>query len=300
MDKVSQRITHRILRRLIKAGSSRGPAGIIGRFYSRTLGYPIQNGLRIIIDNPNEWIQQILLDTGVYEPHIVKIIKSIIRPGDLMFDVGANIGYLTLVTALCGANVHAFEPVPRLGKRIRENLLLNRLEANVSVIDMALSDSIGLSTLYVAKRKDDGSHSLLTGVLAESIDPIKVRTTTLDYYIDAKECGIPTLVKIDVEGCEALVLDGAKDTLSSINPPIFIIETGDRLATQLGESAATVLSRLFLRGYRVFRIPDYQGAFAEITPGHVSSELANYLAICAASPRLQQLDLPRNRDLGDF
>lgn len=278
-----------MLRRLIMAESTGGVIGRLGGYYSHKLGWPLSCGLRIIIDNPSEWIQGQLLAYGIYEPNITKLLTAMLAPGDVFFDIGANIGYHSLVAAACGARVHAFEPVPRIAKRLGDNLLLNQLEAQVSVIQVALSNYPGEATLYVAERADDGSHSLLPGVTAKSIELISVQTITLDTYLRQTKCGTPTVIKVDVEGCESLVLDGASSVFDAPESPIWIIETGDRLANQLGESAAKVLNRLFARGYRVFLIPDAETRLSEVTPGNVAGELSNYLCIPQASPKLRVL-----------
>lgn len=287
LRKVLLRFIDRLLVRLLKFAGSAGLFGYVGRYCGRIVGCRLTCGYRIVIDNPNEWIQQRILTKGVYEPNVARLLVTILEKGDLFFDVGANIGHHSLVGASRGARVHAFEPVPRIAMRLTDNLRLNHLESQITVREMALSNKEGKAILYIADRGDDGSHSLLPGVEAKGIEPITVTVSTINQYVSETQCGVPTLVKIDVEGFESLVLDGASAALTCPEPPIFIVETGDRLADQLGESASTVLDRFFGRGYRVFRIPQSTGGFLlETNPGHVSGELANYLAIHNKSPKL--------------
>lgn len=264
-------------RHVIKAGNSTGIVGRIGRYCGRVIGWPLSSNLRVIIDNPAEYIQRQLLESGSYEPTITKLLKENLGPGDLFVDVGANIGYHTLVAASRGASVHAFEPVPRLVSHLKDNVRLNHLEDKVCVSPTALSNKNGFATFYIAKREDDGSHSLIEGVPAKSINSITVQILTLDAYIESVNCQAPTIIKVDVEGSEAWVLDGAVK-LITVAHPLIIIETGDRLADRIGESAATVLCRLYDWGYRVFCIPEYEGELAEVRPATISGDLANYLA----------------------
>ena len=246
-------------------------------------------GLRIRIENPSEYIQESLVKTGEFEPGVTRLITSILKPGDSFFDVGANIGYLSLVAASRTTFIHAFEPVPRLAMRVRENAALNQLQSVIRVVEAALSDRRGVATLYVADRVDDGSHSLIAGVEARAIQQIEVQTLTLDEYLDEVGCLAPTLIKIDVEGCEALVLNGGSRTLRSLKPPIWIFETADRLAEQLGESAASVIGRFFACGYRVFRISEETFALKEVNEKSISGDLSNYLAIRGQPGQLRKL-----------
>jgi hypothetical protein len=85
-------------------------------------------------------------------------------------------------------------------------------------------------------------------------------------------------VKIDVEGYEARVLDGAAGILRSAQPPFVVIETADRLADTIGESARSVLGRLLRAGYRIWRIPDVGRSLEAVPENKISPELNNYLA----------------------
>lgn len=246
-------------------------------------------GLSFEIDDAHEFIQSTIARTGMFEPGVTAVLSRLLQPEDLFLDVGANIGYHTLVAASRGAAVHAFEPVPRLADRVRRNAALNQLESQIHVVDAAVSNRSGTSHLYVAARADDGSHSLLQGVKASSVETIPVRLTTLDVHL-ADAARLPTVVKIDVEGCEALVLDGASETLGGVPSSCWIVETGDRLADQLGECAASVLDRLFSRGYRVFRISESPVALLEIEPGLTTRQLADYLGIHRDSPRIADIE----------
>jgi FkbM family methyltransferase len=273
----------------VKASSVPGLPGLVGRYCGHTLGWPLECGYRLIIDDPTEWIQQTIIDSCTYEPNLGLIIAALLGPRATFFDVGANFGYHTLGAAATGARVYAFEPVPRLRQRLAGNLRLNGLERRVIVSEYALSDRSGSADFYLAKRRDDGSHSLIAGVQAQSIDRITVRTTRLDDYLQASGAPPPTVVKIDVEGAEALVLDGAGALLDSATPPAVIIETADRLADQIQESASSVLARLFRRGFQVFRIPEAGGRLQSIVPERVSGDLANYVAVPAGGPLLDRL-----------
>jgi len=261
----------------------------LGRAWCRRVGWRLVCGPRVLIDQPQEFIQSEILLHGIYEPEVAAAILAVIHPGDLFLDVGANIGIHSLIAAYHGARVHAFEPVPRLAKRLKINAAINRLESRITLFEFALSNKEGEAAFYVASRKDDGSHSLIKGVPATSIETIIVKTTTLDHHLEKFGRITPALIKIDVEGAESLVLDGANITLTRPERPILIIETGDRLAEVIGESARSVLGRLFDRNFRVFRLRNEAECLLEIDVDEIPSSVCNYLAVPAEFPRTDSL-----------
>jgi FkbM family methyltransferase len=260
-----------------------GPIGLlIGRIY----GWPLPFGFRMRIDDPHEWIQKRLLEDA-FEPGVSAVIKAVLQPGDIFFDAGANRGYYTLLALKCGASVTAFEPVPRLYQTLQTNLRMNGIDRQATLEPLALGEDTHTATIYVASRKDDGSHSLIAGVEASAVVQQEVQVTSLDQYLVEKR-DVPSLIKIDVEGYEARVLDGAQMVLNTIQPPVLIFETADRLASALGESAASVLGRLYDCGYRIFAIHD-DVTLTEVSPDNISGAIMDYVAVHPTSPKLEVL-----------
>jgi FkbM family methyltransferase len=156
---------------------------------------------------------------GTYEREQTALFEQMLRPGDTVLDVGANVGYYTLLAAvLVGEHgrVHAFEPEPRNAGFLRRHAAINRCR-NVTVQQAAVSDRAGTA------RFDFGSGSG-TGHLADA-GAIEVRTLRLDDY--CAEHGLaPTAIKIDVEGAEMSVLQGARETLRRHLPALFLSTHG--------------------------------------------------------------------------
>jgi FkbM family methyltransferase len=150
-----------------------------------------------------------LVATGKYEPITTEYFKKIITDGINVIDVGANIGYYSLLSAkLTKGLVYAVEPEPRNLSLLKENIELNRLK-NVVVIDKAVSDKNGIAKCYVSK-DESGEHSLVHG--REHIkDTIDVEVAKLDDIIKDKI----GLIKIDTEGNEIAVLKGAERIIKS-------------------------------------------------------------------------------------
>ena len=149
--------------------------GELGRRIGRHHGVLLNCGYRMIIHDPREYIQRCVLAYGAYEPGIAGVLAAILRPGEVFFDVGANIGHHSLVAASRGARVHAFEPVPRLAERLRENFRFNGIEDRLVVNVAAVGADPGAAVLYEADRPDDGSHSIIPGVPAAAHHPHQVK-----------------------------------------------------------------------------------------------------------------------------
>src|SRR5215475_4519706 len=158
---------------------------------------------------------------GTYEPEQTQAFQKIIKPGDVVFDVGAHYGYYTLLSSeLVGAKgkVFAFEPSPGNIPRLKKHLDINHCD-NVQVIELALSDHAGTA------RFDNHAGS---GVGHLSPDgQIEVQITSLD-AISAK-LPAPNVLKIDCEGAEIEVLKGGEKTIRSARPAIFLSTHGDDL-----------------------------------------------------------------------
>lgn len=259
--------------------------GELGRRIGRHRGVLLNCGYRMIIHDPREYIQRCVLAYGAYEPGIASILATILRPGDVFFDVGANIGHHSLVAASRGARVHAFEPVPRLAERLRENFRFNQIEDRLVLNVAAVGAEPGAAVLYEADRADDGSHSIIPGVPAAAHRPHQVKVVTLDGYAASNNCR-PALIKVDVEGYEARVLDGATRLLAGNPRPFVVLETADRLADQIGESAKSVLRRLEAMGYRLYRLDEQSLRVGATTVATAGGELANYLAAHPANVNL--------------
>jgi FkbM family methyltransferase len=155
--------------------------------------------------------------SGTYEPEQTRHFRELLRPGATVVDVGAHVGYYTLLAAeLVGprGRVFAFEPNPRNCAFLRSHVAANGL-ANVTVEESAVSDRSGMA------RFDFGTGTG-TGRLAHS-GTLEVGTVALDEYCAAHRI-VPDAIKIDVEGAELDVLRGAEATIAA-RPPVLFLST---------------------------------------------------------------------------
>ena len=171
------------------------------------LNYVIINGHNMVLDNLDS-LQ--LLVNGIYEPMETELIKTIIQKDDIVLDVGAHIGYYTLLMSdLVGINgkVFAFEPESSNFDLLQKNLDIN-LCNNVVIENKAVSNHSGKSYLYLSK-DNSGMHRLNQSKYCKEF--IETDVITLDSYFFANPLiSKIRFVKIDVEGSEFDVLIGMK------------------------------------------------------------------------------------------
>lgn len=169
---------------------------------------------------------------GHYEIEKQAAVRRLVRPGMKVLDVGANAGFYTLAfSRLVGPTGHvwAFEPLPENIGNLRRHIELNGLH-NVTVVEAAVSEKSGNAQFMPAPSNSMGRLSPHGG--------ITVRSVTLD-----EACGdsiVPDLVKLDVEGAEGAVLEGARQTLARHRPTILLATHGKEQERQ----CVTVLQNL--------------------------------------------------------
>ena len=160
---------------------------------------------------------------GSYEMRKRLAFERQIKPGSVVYDIGANVGYFSmLASVLAGPDgqVFSFEPLPRNTAYLRRHIALNHLD-NIEVIEAAVSDQAGEAFFVL------GASSAM-GHLAESGE-IKVKIVTLDALIEKQAIVPPDYIKLDVEGAEYHALNGARNLLAAYRPILFL-DTHDRTA----------------------------------------------------------------------
>ncbi len=159
--------------------------------------------------------------TGLHDFEDMGFLLHFLRPGDLFVDVGANAGaYTILACAVAGARGIAFEPIPDTYDRLVENMRLNHLDTRVACLNQAVGARQG--TLAFSSGGDTTNHALQPGESCASA--LEVAVTPLDLALQGDA---PALAKIDVEGYETAVLDGARETLSQPSLQAVIVELGE-------------------------------------------------------------------------
>ncbi|MFI4989574.1 MAG: FkbM family methyltransferase [Solirubrobacterales bacterium] len=173
---------------------------------------------------------------GDAEPEVQEALAELVKPGQTVYDVGANIGFFTILCSrLVGpqGKVYAFEPIPQNLATLRHNIALNGLD-NVTIVEKALSSSTGTAEMFVSPWSAFHSLNVEGATKQEDHGPevgeITVQTVTLDEFVQGEGVRAPDLVKIDVEGAELIVVAGMRETLRSVKP-LLLCELHD---TKLG------------------------------------------------------------------
>jgi FkbM family methyltransferase len=243
----------------------------------RPVTFRLKDGIRLTTDGTSQ-TGRIAYATGVYEPAVATLIRQRLRAGDTFIDVGANIGYFSLVAARAvGPNgkVLAFEPSPEVRRTLAENLRLNEA-GNVVVRTEALGPAHREVTFFTGPADDTGLGSLRR---LEKGREIRVQQVPFDAI--ATGVARVSMVKIDVEGGETGVLEGMAATLSAQRPEI-IVEVTDEFLRALGSSARQLLALLRGHGYRVWRLDDNGALKAIDSEADLDRCPAQFNAFCSA------------------
>jgi FkbM family methyltransferase len=145
------------------------------------------------------------------EPWTYQWVRAAIRPGEVLYDIGANVGGYSLIALARGATVVAFEPHHENFRELCRNIGLNQLEANATLVPVALSDQRG------ALRNPTFSGAAGQSMTLEEAGsgPVSIIADRLDDLRQDYQLPAPNHIKIDVDGFELKVLKGAQETFAS-------------------------------------------------------------------------------------
>jgi FkbM family methyltransferase len=211
------------------------------------------DGMTFYLNSQDEHLTQIVLHSGIWEPEETRSFCERVRPGDTVIDVGANVGWYTvLASRLVGeqGKVIAFEPDPINFAFLKRNVEANGCR-NVVLEQKALSNEPGTLRLFLST-KNKGMHSTAMQ-LGDSAGQIDVEAVRLDDYLQQRDL-VADVVKIDVEGAEGFVLDGMTRLLQEDRRMTLFMEFApDRLAAS-GYEALPLVDRLKEQGFRIWQI----------------------------------------------
>jgi FkbM family methyltransferase len=181
---------------------------------------------------------------GLYEWEDMAFVLHLLGPGDLFVDVGANVGvYTVLAAGAAGAHAIAVEPSPDTFAQLKRNVQLNGLDERVALHNLALSDTPGSARFT----RGLGAMNRFAG--AADGDTCEVPVTTLDALVGDRAA---SLLKIDVEGYETLVLRGAEEFLARPSLRAIVMETNGSGAER-GFDEAALSASLVQRGFSLCR-----------------------------------------------
>jgi len=214
----------------------------------------IDRGVRMIVPRKDIVGRKIFLH--LFEPAIRDFISLYLKTGDIFVDVGAHLGYCTLLASIKvgkEGQVHSFEPCRDTWSYLERNISLNRLD-NVQANCFALSDTAERRELCVAIDGHAAWNSFADALPGIPFVKQQVLCDTLDHYvhdhIDKKHI---SLIKIDVEGWECHVLKGGIETLRRPDAPTLLIEFSSVISARAGSSVQHLREVLLNLGYRLYR-----------------------------------------------
>lgn len=179
----------------------------------------LNSGIRMELEL-NEYLQSQLYLFGTFEPATVKVLKRLVKSGDTVLDIGANVGYIALEMAKrvgSSGKVFAFEPDEKNFNLLKRNLELNP-DCNIEPIARAVSETNAPIRLYKSMVDfNNSAHSTLPSE-KHSTDFIEIPTTTIDRFVQENDIQKIDVIKIDIEGAEMSAFKGMRQTLSRFRP----------------------------------------------------------------------------------
>ena len=172
-------------------------------------------GSGMLLDSRDKGISQDLLVNGLREPFLTEIINDEIKDGEVIVDIGANIGYYVLQESLLvgqRGKVYAIEPVHGNIEILERNIRLNGYE-NIEVFELAIGDKNGMGEIMVSELRNRSS-MVASGMSYIYSSPIEI--VMLDTFLQGKRH--PDIIKMDVEGYEYEIIRGCKELLASGRP----------------------------------------------------------------------------------
>jgi FkbM family methyltransferase len=259
-----------------------GPKGrgafprIIGRRWSGQEFYisTKHNGLLLVDPDNLDMYASIVNGGGTWEPDVMHVCARTLRPGDVYFDIGSNTGLFSIDAAVSipDLKIYAFEPQPTLAECIRRSIEANNL-SNVQCLEILVGRDDGEQKLYLTSHSIHASLSPREDQFGELLRPMR----TLDGLVASGQVKAPDVIKIDVEGAELMVFEGAAGTLRNHIPSI-IFEADENMA-RMNVTTQDLFDALNRAGPYMFYLIEPDGA---LTPASARRELGNYLAL---SPR---------------
>jgi FkbM family methyltransferase len=200
---------------------------------------------------------------GVWEPDLTEFIRSRLRPGDVFVDVGANIGYDTLLGARAvgeSGGAVSIEASPTVFERLQETLRLNGVPPQVRIINCAVSDKVGVLSLFAGPPTNVGATTTVPGQGMPQVAEVPARP--LGDLLTPDELSRARLVKIDVEGGEIAVLTGMLDCVDRMPQDAEIaVELSPQMWEDPDATPANVLQPWVERGFNVYQTTNsYQPA----------------------------------------
>lgn len=201
-------------------------------------------GFHMLAD-PLDWLESHLIVWRDYEPGLGIIIKNLLSKGDHFVDVGAHVGYFSMLAAQIvgeSGQVYSFEPSPLQNAKLKRNVMLNDFSQRITIFKLAVGEKESAAVFYQGPENHSGISSLREIENVSNIFHVKV--APLDQVLNINQTPVK-FIKIDIEGAEFRALQGMKDLIGQWRPFI-AMELTERFLNQSGDSVEDILE--FLMG----------------------------------------------------
>jgi len=242
---------------------------------------------KIYVRRNDYFIGATIKNSRRYEPHVTAQVASMLKEGDVFVDIGANIGYFTLLAAkIVGpkGHVHAFEPIignlELLAKSLEENAF-----QNVTIYPYAVAEE---RTTFQLELSGSDSNSRVLDLSESSADEDELELIVEAYPLDEllKDCSRIDIIKMDIEGAEARAWSGMKEIVQRFKPAIFLEFSPNLIRPTSHIEPATLLWNITNTGYDLSAIDFANGqlvtmATPEMVMDRWESSVENHIDLLA-------------------
>jgi FkbM family methyltransferase len=229
-------------------------------------------GAKMYFDLRDKGISRDLLVCDIREPLAIEALRKEIKKGDIIIDIGANIGYYVLLESrLVGkkGKIYAIEPVPQNVEILKKNIKLNKY-TNIEISQLAMGDKNEEGVIYVSGERNKSSMIFLGSSSNDFIETAKVKVMTLDEFLENKP--YPNFIRMDVEGYEYEIIKGMEKTLGANKPLKLFMEIHP---PYLGKKLIDLLNTLEQYNFR-FKIGISEPPF--VNPRSLSGRILKFLS----------------------
>jgi FkbM family methyltransferase len=259
----------------------------------------VKSGDRVLVmkldldeTQPNEQtILEYVKNNQLYEPDVANLMLQFVTPGDVVVDVGANVGFFTTLLATLtgpGGRVLSFEPDAGNLARLHGNIAINAF-GHVTVVAQPASAGAGEVEFFINSDNSGGNALWDVGSFpgnaksAAAPQPLKLQATTVDDEIKRLGLPAPKLVKIDTEGAELEVLRGCRDLLTGQRTPFVIAESHPFGLAKMNASLSQLRAFMAEFGYATFGLFN-DGAMPRFIPLHTEIKSKHFINLLFTTP----------------
>tara|TARA_Y100000741_G_scaffold363815_1_gene352971 strand:+ start:3993 stop:4883 length:891 start_codon:yes stop_codon:yes gene_type:complete len=250
-------------------------------------------GSRMKLNVNDPGISKELLLYGFHEERTTNIVKKIIKPGMNLIELGANVGYYTLLESrlLNGkGKIFAIEPVPENFTSLNDNIKLND-HKNIETFNLAISDKKGEFDFFLTNESNwgsmvDPSSDKISKTMSDKLkirhnNKIKVKAISIDDFVKENNIKEVNFIRMDIEGYEIEAIKGMKNTLKSNGNISLLIEIHNKIFSDVKKSYGPTFEFLLNNGFKPKILIAKQDEYYDIKEENFIDLICSYKDICS-------------------